>query len=339
MSNLSALREMVTQLPPPPFDDLVDVARKRRRRSAAGGAIAAAVVILGGSVTAANLADEPVAIEPTGDPTPTTPWPSPAPTDGWTPERVRAEGTMQEELLTTESGLSVRLWRACGGPRCDSADGPTEDLHAALEIVQNDRSAVFDVTYSPNPLMKAYDVETVLISDGTSSAPDVPVRHRLLRADGAATELRPVGGLAAPVPGSGVVAISASALMAGTEVLYLVDEAAGTMQPMDAPAGVRYWGPNLAESLWGVTDDCRVFVAVDGSFGERRLDCAPDLAFTYGLSADEFPSGWLRPGRMAVGEQGDSESFVHASLDGGETWQRLLVGGDDTVADVLLPLS
>jgi hypothetical protein len=99
--------------------------------------------------------------------------------------------------------------------------------------------------------------------------------------------------------------------MAGRDELYLVDERAGTLRPLDAPQDVRYWGPNVDEFLWGVTDDCRVFWATSGRFEERRLDCDDRLDFT-SLDDDMFPSGWLRPGRMAVSEQFDPGSHLAA---------------------------
>jgi hypothetical protein len=115
-------------------------------------------------------------------------------------------------------------------------------------------------------------------------------RARLLQADGTAVELRRLTDPAPAVPGPGVVVIDKSnRVLAGSDDLYLVDDTAGTIQRLDAPKKVRYWGPNVDEFLWGVTDDCRVFWATAGTFEERRLDCSGGLDSTYGIYADEFP--------------------------------------------------
>ena len=42
-------------------------------------------------------------------------------------------------------------YELCDGARCDAADGPPVDLHTALEVTQDGRSAVFDLSYAVQP--------------------------------------------------------------------------------------------------------------------------------------------------------------------------------------------
>lgn len=311
-----------------------------RRRLAAATASAAAVVL----IAAGGFALQPDVNRL--EPAPPAPSETPTPAAEWSPERIRDEGSpgdTQGTIPATESGLTTRLYRVCDGTRCDP--GQREDLHVALEVIQDGRSVVFDLHYSLQPWVRAYDADSVLVQDSEQGL-DQPVRYRLLHADGTAVQLQLVDNPASPVPGPGVVVIDDwsgwNAGMAGVEELYLVDDRAGTLRPLDAPADVRYWGPNVDEFLWGVTDDCRVFWATNGTFEEHQLDCSDGQDFTYGISADEFPSEWLQPGRMAVVEQSDGrredQSFVHVSLDYGESWQRFPVGDGETTIDVLQQL-
>ena len=129
-----------------------------------------------------------------------------------------------------------------------------------------------------------------------------------------------------------------SNIFAGGEEPYVVDERAGTLRPLDVPEEVDSWGPNVDEYLWGGGNDCKVLWATNGAFDERRLDC-PDGAFVGAIYADEFSPGWLRPGRMALLEEstdpGEDQDFLHVSLDRGVTWQRIPLGEDEALADVL----
>jgi hypothetical protein len=185
-----------------------------------------------------------------------------------------------------------------------------------------------------------FDENTVLVQDAES--PDLTsLRARLLRADGTAVQLRRLDDPAPAVPGPGVVVndfIGWSVGMAGAEDLAFINVRAGTMQPVSAPEDVRYWGPNVTEFLWGVTDDCRAFWATAGRFSERRLDCSTRADFTY-LDDESLPAGWLQPGRMVVIEQSDAERpdemFVHVSLDRGTTWQRIPVNGEAAIPTAL----
>lgn len=344
MSDLDNLRTLSRQIWPPAFEDLVAVARKRRRRAVLAAAAAVAVLVLGVGVAGAAMSGDPGAHGPAQDPPP-TPTGSPSPAGRWTPERIRelgGRGDPQGEIATTESGLSTRMYQACDGSRCETTDGPPVDLHVALEVIQDGLSAVFDLHYSPQPWVRAFDEDSVLVQDAEGIGGKDPVRYRLLRADGTALELQLVEDPAPAVPGPGVVIIESfsgwNAGLDGTDDLYVVDERAGTLQPLDAPDDeVRYWGPNVEEFLWGVTDDCRAFWAIDGAFEERRLDCSRGLDFT--RLDDDLPPGWLRPGRMVVAEQFDNgdRTALHVSLDRGATWRRVPVDSDSggAIADVL----
>ncbi len=303
----------------------------RRRRMVSVAAAAAALVLTLGIVQV-SLSD-PLGIQEPASP--------PSKGEQWTPDRIRAEGSLgdpQGAIATTASGLTTLLYQVCDGPSCDYLDGPPEDLHVALEVGQAGRSAVFDFHFTPQPWVRAFDEDSVLVQDAEYGTPPGPVRFRLLDADGTAVELRLLDDPAPPVPAPGVIVIdSYNSILAGSEEPYLVDDRAGTLRPLAVPEDVRYWGPNADEFLWGVTDDCRVFWATRGAFDEDRLDCSDSLDFTYGIAADDFPPGWLRPGSMALAEQSDpgNVSFVHVSLDGGGSWQRVRVGADEIVADAL----
>jgi hypothetical protein len=341
MSDLDVLREVVGQLPPPKYEDLVAVSRKRRRRTALGAAAGAAALVLGVGLAGAAVSGSQHAMRPVQLPSPT----GSASTSGagsWTPEQIRAAGLPVDDdgQITTDSGLATQVYLACNGSPCPP-DDPPPDGQMAVEVSQNGRSAVFDLHYSLHPWVKAFDGDSVLVQDAEERGKR---RYRLLQADGTAVQLQMVDDPAPAVPAPGVVVIDDwtgwNVGLAGSEDLYLVDEGAATLRPVDVPKAVRYWGPNLDQFLWGATDDCRVFWATGGNFEKRRLDCADGLDFTSGLNTDEFPPGWLQPGRMAVVEQFDpgNRTAVHVSLDGGTTWQRVPVTGQRSPTDVLRQL-
>lgn len=333
-ASLRDLAQRANALPLTHFDaaDLMrqGEARLLRRRLGVVAGTAVALVLAAGLAGSALSGSERAQVPADG--------PSPTRTESaWTPERVRAEGTLGETMLATESGLAARTYVACDARPCDPSDVRPEDMHAVLEVSQNGRSAVFDLHWEVYPWVSAFDEDTVLVQDRRNGESQESARYRLLQADGSALQLQVVDDPAPAVPGPDLVVIPRSSILVGTGRVFLVDDRAGTLRPLDVPEEIRYWGSNVDEFLWGVADDCRVFWAVGGTMRAHELDCAKDLDFTYGISPDEFPPGWLQPGRMAVGEQrggqGEIRNFVHASLDGGATWQRIPVRDDD-FADV-----
>lgn len=312
-------------------------ARANQRRKVALAAVAAvAVVVVGVGVAGAALSGGQRADGPAHDP-------SPSPSGAWTPERIRAEGSPGDSVAAAESGLTARQYVVCDGPSCDGADGPPEDMHVALEVSQDGQSALFDVRGATQAQVRVFDEASVLVQDAEDVDLDHPVRYRLLQADGTAVELQMLVDPAPPFAGPGVIVIGdyrSWDLMDGVDDVYLVDDRAGTLRPLDVPdEAVRYWGPNVDEFLWGVSDDCRVFWATAGTLEHRRLDCTNSLDFTW-MHDDMFPAGWLRPGRMAVMEQSDpgKRMFIHVSLDRGVTWQRIPVDNDHAVSDALRQL-
>ena len=247
-------------------------------------------------------------------------------------------------IPVTESGLRARKYVVCDGSTCDGTSGAPAHVHAAIEVSQNHRSATFDVLGEARA--RALDADSVIVLDAGTQAEaiDGHVRYRLLHADGTAVTLRLIDDPAPAVPGPGVFVndfVGWSVGMAGADDLFVVDQRAETVQPLDAPDDdVRYWGPNVGEFLWGVTDDCRAFWATGGVFEERRLDCADDADFT-ALSVDWIPDGWLQPGRMVVGEQhngGLGRLFLHVTLDRGATWERIPVSDEASIPGVLREL-
>ena len=226
------------------------------------------------------------------------------------------------------------LWEVCDGTRCDhtASRGPAR----GIDVTQDGRSAAFDLHWYQQPWVRAFDEDSVLVQDPRlAHATSGPARLRLLQADGTAVELALRDPVAA-VPGPDVILIDAYdgwGLDSGEP--YFIDDRAGTLRPLDVPKEVRYWGPNVDEFLWGITEDCRLVWATNGTFEERRLDCAGSRDYDW---LEEFPPGWLQPGRMAVVEETDAPAaatFVHVSLDTGATWQRIPVTDGETVADVL----
>lgn len=298
--------------------------RLRRRRTASLVAAVAALAVTAGIAQSAML-DSRRAEGVAGQ--------------GRAPERVRAEGALDFERLTSVGGITVRVYAACDGQPCDYDESPLpERVDRALEVVADGRSAVFGVAGRGNIGIDAFDDDSVLVADAEPVGPGrpgstEPARYRLLHADGTEQQLRllddPVPISDATAPGAGVVVHGVGwRAGGGGEALYVVDQGAGTLRPLELPpglTGVRAWGPDAQESLWGVTADCRVvWQRGDGTVSGHRIDCQgtrQDL----GLHRMWFPDGWLRPGRMVAGEQRDDVMILHVSLDHGTTWQQIRV--------------
>ena len=161
----------------------------------------------------------------------------------------------------------------------------------------------------------------------------------MVDATGGALELQVLSPVPA-VPGPGVVVINTSPAYTGADDVFLVDDDAGTLRPLDvSDEEIREWWPEVDEVIWGISYDCRVFWATDGTMKSRMLDC--DGSTTTGLYTGAYPPGWLRPGRMVVSESrfgtGDLTA-VHVSLDRGATWQRIAATDEAAVAAILRQL-
>jgi hypothetical protein len=340
MPDVDVLRELTAQFQRPGYDDLVAVARQRRRRSVLAATAGVAVVVLAVGVVAAGLADGRHAQEPAPQPSPTLA-DSTAASEGWTPERTRDEGAAVDFLGSGPSGIDTQLYCLADAK---SPDSPCdryhpynleEDQHWAIEVTQGGRSAVFDV--QGTPLAKDFDDDSILVEDGAEGA----VRLRLLRADGTAVPLRVVDGLAPAAPGPDVTLIQdldvyRSGMIGpddGTaEQPYLVDPEAGTLQLLDVPQEIKWWGPNVHEFLWG-GNGCRVFwQQPDGSFDDHDADCGKTRNWLTdpGWNFAGFEN-WVAPGRLALAEYGSSgeAQAAHVSLDYGHTWQRIAVENPD----------
>ena len=339
------LRQEAGTVEPPELDVnalLVRTERRmgRRRRARTTAGIAAVVLIAAGGL-ALQPGDDRV------EPAPMAPTETPSAPAEWTPERIRAEGEAEVLIPPTESGLRVLEYRACVAEPCLRN-------RVALEVTQDDRTALFAVrghwpSYVPAWAV-AYDEDSVLVQDAhTSDATedrllDGPVRYRLLRADGSQTELEVLDEPVRAAPGPDLVLIDELSReirgFAGVQVLYLVDERAGSLHPLETPEGIAWWGPNYREFLWG-GGGCRVmWQAADGGFDAYELPgCrAPDDAPHAPTSNGDVFQGWLAPGRMAVVDWTDEGArSVTVSTDYGATWQRVPVEGGGTCSGMIQP--
>lgn len=351
MSDLDVLREITGRLRPPEYDELVAVARKRRRRSALGVAAAAAVVILGAGIVGGALSGVQRANPPAQDPS-LTPTESPSTSQEWTLDRIRAEGSLQDHQTVTESGITTRSYVVCDGSRSACENDPPLRVpyqHAALEVTGDGRSALFRLGAHPQYAAQRFDADSVFVMDDPDNAWGSPplLRYRVLRADGTEVLLHLLDDPAPAAPGPGVFVIDFDSALGGlgggygAEAVYLVDLREGTLQPLDVPNldpasfYSRYWGPNVDEFLWFVDPDCRVGWATDGTFDDRRLNCAEGRDRPTYIHDDGFPEGWLQPGRMALLERNEDRLFLHVSLDYGSTWQRIPVSGEQAIPDAL----
>jgi hypothetical protein len=208
-------------------------------------------------------------------------------------------------------------------------------MHVALEVTQDGRSALFEVRGGTHEsFARHFDEDSVLVQDRVGQGPR---RTRLVGADGGVQELQVLEPVP-PVPGPGVVVINTAPAYTGTDDVFLVDDEAGTLRPLDVPdEEIREWWPDVDEFLWGVSyNDCRVFWAAAGTMMSRTLDCQAATPII-GLYIGTYPAGWLRPGRMVVGEYRPSGALVavHASLDRGATWARIAATDEAAVATIL----
>lgn len=310
------------------------VRRSRRGRVATRLAALAVLAITGVGLAVARQDDPgPTPLQVTDDPEPT----STTTVVGWSPERTRDEGSPVGFLAGRDgpspSGLDAEVY--CTGPAiptgspCDHYHSydPEEEQHWAVEVTQGEQSALFEVRGPP--IAEDFDEDSLLVQDGTDQDP----RFRLLQADGTATPLRVVSDLAPAAPGPDVILIEDLAVyrrgsFGPDDPLpqpHLVDDDAGTLQRLDVPEEVRWWGVNVDEILWGGNGCRAVWQQPDGSFDHHDACSNPLVGHTDPEWNWPGFADWLEPGRMALVEWGeDGEPRVlHASLDRGATWSRI----------------
>lgn len=361
MSELTSLREAVDSLAggslPPDFDSLRRRATRRRRTRVVLVAAAAATVV-GSTLAVTGLLDDRRA----------APVEQPPTSDEWPLERIRAEGTVEAEDVT-QTGITVRLYGRCDvgmsttevpewfDSVCDPhLDAPIRRAHThfALEVTQGGRSALFDADGEWNHVVTAYGDDAVVVLDsapaeGVDPADPSYGRYRLLRADGTETLLELDTEPAPAVPGPDVIVIDRAAYegegLAAFQFAFRLDEATGTLQRLDVPRNDlsmvgNSWGPNTSDALWFVQAvDCRLDRVVDGAVTSHQ-PCGDDFRGHWydslvRVDASWIPDGWLTPDRMAVLQETQGELTLHASVDGGATWEHVPVSDERAVPDAL----
>ena len=347
----------------------------RRRRTMVAGAAAAATVAVLGIVTATN------GLPRAGDrldPARHGPTPTMSSAAQWPLERIRAEGRVEDQEMT-QSGLQVRRYVLCdGSPECSpGTDGPIrrKHEHAALEVTQDARSALFRIGNSAMTVVTPYDDATLLVMDPALPDGDAlnPYQNdfRLVRADGTEIPLRVDLRPAPAVPGPGVVLVNHYDINPDndsmeSQIVLVVDENRRVVRALDMPQNIdlrRTWGPNVDQSLWFVSFSCDIhFWTSNGNFESREPGCTDGFSAGHyrtdqsGNTTDEFgnpgngditwvngdwfPDGWLRPGRMAFLERhylgrNDSRLTLHVTLDQAATWQEIPVSDEAAIPGTL----
>jgi hypothetical protein len=323
--------------------------RERKPRAAAALAVVA-LVSLAAVACSSGEADRAAGEDPRMTGPAPTPTDSPSTDAVWSLERIRSEGSPENQTVT-ESGITTRAYVVCDGPRSACKSDPPLRVpyqHAALEVTQDGRSALFGVGANVQYWAAGFDADSVFVMDDPRDdawGDPQRVRYRLLRANGTEVQLRLLDDPAPAIPGPDVFVIDHGSEpdFDDFEHVYLVDEREGTLRPLDVPhllpddpsaIDARYWGPNVDEFLWFVDRSCSVSWATGGTFEERRVDCAEGWDRAY-MHDDWFPDGWLQPGRMALVERNHDRLFLHVSLDYGNTWQRIPVSDEDAIPDTL----
>jgi hypothetical protein len=342
---------------------------RRRRAAVAGSAVAAvAAAVMAVLVVTALTIGGPEAEDRID---PVRPGPTPSTVDDRALELIRAEGTMEREDVT-ESGISVRLYSKCDedvratdvpesveSVCAPGIDPPIRRAHSrfALEVAQDGRSALFEGDGDMPYVVTAYGDDSVIVLDGEPGIGVDPAdpsygRYRLLRADGTEMHLQLDVDPAPPVPGPDVVVIDRARYegdgLTAIQFAFHFDESAGTLRRLDVPRndlrmGGNSWGPNTREALWFVQAiDCRVDRVV-GDTVEQYDPCGDDFQGHWydslvRVDAAWFPDGWLTADRMAVLQDTRGRLTLHASLDGGATWQHVPVSDEAAVRDALRQL-
>src|SRR5262245_62023772 len=159
MSDFTALREAVDALAsradPLDIGDLERRATRRGRRRVAlvaTAGVAAVIVIVGVAEAARSGADHSQG--PVHQPSPSVSETA-VTGDGWTPERIRAEGSPAGDVFdyglgSAPSGLDAELY-CVGDEACDEfpPDLAGRTGHVALEMTNGERSALFEVRGRP----------------------------------------------------------------------------------------------------------------------------------------------------------------------------------------------
>lgn len=315
MSELTRLRELATEFPPPEFDELAAVAATRRRRRATALVTSATAVAVAAVLVAAGLGGPPRTSQPVDPPTPTPTWDA----GTWPPQRVVAEGDGGDYSFFPANGPGpdARLWEVCLARRCAHHWSSRQERHTAVEVSTDDfrSGSLFDLTRSrrdPRTVyLERFDENTVFAQDVVRPR-SLRQRFRLLDADGTQVVLDLVPGTAPAAPGPEVVRSLQSS------DLYRIDRESETIQRLDTPSLSYGWAPVLDEVLWGVDAGCVItWLDTEGTWRRHDVRCQPGSSLGF---VDPAPEGLM----VVDGPRG-----MEVSDDGGETWQHYSTGAYD----------
>lgn len=333
MSDLDELRELISRIQPPAYDDLVAVARTRRRRSAVAAATAATAAVVIVTALATQVGEprgapvDPIVPDPSvsASSSPTAPPSAPLPSGGpgrvtprfaaLTPEQIKAHPDAEvlkdpdnDVTVVGAPGVAARIWSVCLDV-CRPGDDSTwvdGTLQMALEVTGDDyqTSAMYEYSRFANVSHAAGD-RFVVTGAGTVLVDSSGRRDVLTQG-----ETLPVTAIAGPLVFTGQ---PYAWLDFETLQLHGIEGSGGTWETEKAP-DVWTWG-----NIYFVSDAGRItrqgltWHNPDDSFGVRMLPIEFD-----GYSTQMLRAG--TPGTMAAVDP-TPPGLVHVSTDYGATWQ------------------
>jgi hypothetical protein len=316
MPDLTPLRELAPQVPPPDLGDLARVAR-RRRRAAVGAASAlvvavVAVAAVGTALGRPDAADAPVAPAPTvtspGEPPePRSSTPPPDRTQGpfptLSPEEIRhhpdAVRVRNTFPVTAAPGVAVRQWGVCLADCSRATQHQLGEYQEAFEVTDDD--------FASSTLYPSTGGESV------SHVLDGWFLHRGELVDGRGRSRHVSSGPSTPVEQVAGPLTYASGGVAWLDLRTMqLHELEGDYWDWGGASDTWYWGSVYRVPDTKVLEQGVAWQNPDGSYGVRMLP----------FDETDWSTQTLRsgiPGTMGAIEPG-STRLLHVSTDFGETW-------------------